>query len=68
MFFLFSEFCRKFLEDDGATEEEIEAELAIIKAQAVFCQQKMGKNELSLKNYNQILRQKYKLFIVFILL
>ncbi|KAH9401230.1 Signal recognition particle core component [Tyrophagus putrescentiae] len=52
------ESCRKFLEEDGANEEEIEAELAIIKAQIVFCQQKLGKSELSLKNYNQILRQK----------
>lgn len=56
--FFLLESCRKFLEEDGANEEEIEAELAIIKAQIVFCQQKLGKSELSLKNYNQILRQK----------
>ncbi|KAI2801867.1 Signal recognition particle core component [Blomia tropicalis] len=50
--------CRKFLEDDGASEEEIESELAIIKAQLAFCQQKLGKTELALKLYNNILRQK----------
>ena len=49
----------KSLEEEGATEEEIENELAIIKVQIAFCHQKLGKKDFSLKLYNQILRQKY---------
>ncbi|UXI20383.1 natriuretic peptides receptor [Sarcoptes scabiei] len=50
--------CRKFFEEDGCQEEEIEAELAIIRAQNAYCQQKLDKNEMALRNYNQILKQK----------
>ena len=50
--------CRKFLEDDGATEEEIDAELCIIKGQIAFCFQKLNKTDVALKTYNQIFRQK----------
>lgn len=57
--YLFIAFCRKFLEEDGASEEEIETELAIIRAQIAFCHQNLGKDDISLKMYNQILRQKY---------
>ena len=64
--FRLAAFCRKFLEEDGANEEEIETELAIIKAQIAFCQQKLGKDDLALKVYNQILRQKYVQFCSYI--
>lgn len=50
---------RKFLEEDGASEDEIVAELAIIRAQIAFCMQKLNKNDVALKFYNQILKQKY---------
>lgn len=50
--------CRKYFEEDGASEEEIEVELAIIRAQIAFCMQKMNKKDTALKTYNQILRQK----------
>lgn len=49
---------RKFLEEDGASEDEIVAELAIIRAQMAFCMQKLNKNDIALKFYNQILKQK----------
>ena len=51
--------CRKTLEDEEATEEEIEAELAIIRAQIGYCYQMQKKEETALRMYNQILRQKY---------
>lgn len=50
--------CKKFLEDDGASEEEIESELAIIRAQIAYCNQRMNKTDQALKSYNEILRQK----------
>lgn len=50
--------CKKFLEDDGATEEEIESELAIIRAQIAYCNQRMNKTDQALKTYNEILKQK----------
>ena len=50
--------CKKFLEDDGATEEEIQSELAIIHAQIAYCNQRMGKTDQALKTYNEILKQK----------
>lgn len=51
--------CRKSFEEDEATDEEIDAELAIIRAQIGFCYQMLRKEETSLRMYNQILRQKY---------
>lgn len=50
--------CRKFMEEDGASEEEINSELAIIKAQIAYCYQKQNKESIALKLYNQIHRQK----------
>jgi signal recognition particle subunit SRP72 len=50
--------CRKTLEEDGATEEEIESELAIIRTQIAYCYQLQKKDETALRMYNQILKQK----------
>lgn len=50
--------CRDFLEEDGASEEEIDAEVSIIKAQIAFCNQMLNKEDAALKMYNEIFRQK----------
>ncbi|XP_054167221.1 signal recognition particle subunit SRP72-like [Oppia nitens] len=52
------DMCRKTLEEEGATEEEIDSELAIIRAQIAFCYQMQKKEETALRMYNQILKKK----------
>ncbi|XP_014675381.1 PREDICTED: signal recognition particle subunit SRP72-like [Priapulus caudatus] len=51
--------CRKGFEgDEDATEEEIDAELEIIRVQLGYVLQMQGKPEQALKLYNQVLKQK----------
>ena len=50
--------CRKVLEDDGATEEEIEEELAIIKVQLAYCLHQQGKIKDAATIYSDALKQK----------
>ncbi|XP_074655240.1 signal recognition particle subunit SRP72-like [Tubulanus polymorphus] len=53
------ELCRKFLEDDpDVTEEEIDAELGVIRVQRGCALQMMGKNDQALKLYNQVIKQR----------
>lgn len=50
--------CRKTLKEEDATEEEIDAELGIIRAQIGYVYQVLGKNDVALRHYNQVLKQK----------
>lgn len=52
------ELCRKTLKEEDATEEEIDAELGIIRAQMGYVYQVMGKRDLALRLYNQVLKQR----------
>lgn len=52
--------CREFLEEDGATEEDIEEEVAIIKVQLAYCLQMQGKVKEASVIYADILRNKSK--------
>lgn len=52
--------CREFLEEDGATEEDIEEEVAIIKVQLAYCLQMQGKVKEAAIIYADILRNKSK--------
>lgn len=50
--------CREFLEDDGATEEDIQAELAIIKVQLAYCLQMQGRSKEAAVIYADALKNK----------
>lgn len=50
--------CREFLEDDGATEEDIMDELAIIKVQLAYCLQMQGKSKEASTIYADALKHK----------
>lgn len=52
------ELCRKTLEEDDYTEEEIDSELAIVKGQIGYTYQMIKKNDLASKCYNQVLKMK----------
>lgn len=52
------QLCRKTLEEDDFTAEEIDSELAIIKGQLGYAYQMLGKNDLASKYYNQVLKMK----------
>uniref|UniRef100_U5EXU8 Signal recognition particle subunit SRP72 n=1 Tax=Corethrella appendiculata TaxID=1370023 RepID=U5EXU8_9DIPT len=52
--------CREFFEDDGATEDEIQEELAIIKVQLAYCLQMQGKTKEALIIYSDALKNKSK--------
>lgn len=50
--------CRKSLEEDGATEEEIEDELALIRVQLGYVSQLQGRTSESQQVYQMVLKQK----------
>lgn len=50
--------CREFLEDDGATEEDIQTELAIIKVQLAYCLQMQGRSKEAAVIYGDALKNK----------
>lgn len=50
--------CREFLEEDDATAEDIENELAIIRVQLAYCLQKQGRNKEASIIYSEILKNK----------
>lgn len=50
--------CREFLEEDGATEEDIQAELAIIKVQLAYCLQMQGRSKEAAVIYADALKNK----------
>lgn len=52
------ELCKKTLEENDATEEEIEAELGVIRVQHGYVLQLLGKNDRAMKIYNQVLKKK----------
>ena len=53
------ELCRESFEDDPeAAQEEIDAELGVIRVQMGYVLQKMGQNDEALKLYNQVIKQK----------
>lgn len=55
---IITDLCRKTLDEEGAAEEDIEEELGIIRAQIGYAYQKMGKEDLAMRLYNQVLKQK----------
>lgn len=55
--FFFEELCRKTLEEEGITDEEMDAELAIIKAQLAYANQMLGREDVASKMYPQVLKQ-----------
>lgn len=52
------ELCRKTLDEEGAIDEDIEAELSIIRVQLGYVYQMLGKNDIASKLYNQVYRLK----------
>ena len=52
------ELCRKTLEEEGSTDEDIENELSIIRVQMGYAYQMLGKNDIASKLYNQVLKNK----------
>ncbi|RWS29899.1 nucleolar protein 56-like isoform X1 [Leptotrombidium deliense] len=52
------DLCRKTLDEEGASEEEIEGELGLIKAQMGYAHQKLNEDDIALKLYTQVLKQK----------
>uniref|UniRef100_A0A1L8DW84 Signal recognition particle subunit SRP72 n=1 Tax=Nyssomyia neivai TaxID=330878 RepID=A0A1L8DW84_9DIPT len=50
--------CREYLEEDGATEEDIEDEVAIIKVQLAYCLQMQGKVKEAAAIYVDALKNK----------
>lgn len=50
--------CREFLEEDGATEEDIQEEMAIIEVQLAYCLQMQGKVKDAAIIYSDALKQK----------
>ncbi|XP_059612513.1 signal recognition particle subunit SRP72 [Phlebotomus argentipes] len=50
--------CREYLEEDGATEEDIEDEVAIIKIQLAYCLQMQGKTKEAAAIYVDALKNK----------
>jgi signal recognition particle subunit SRP72 len=52
------DLCRKALEEDDVPDDEIEAELGIIRVQLGYVLHKMGKIDPALKLYNQVLKLK----------
>lgn len=50
--------CRDYLEEDGATEEDIQNELGIIKVQLAYCLQMQGRSKESAQIYSEILKSK----------
>lgn len=52
------ELCKKTLEEDDVPEEEIEAELGVIRAQLGYALQMQNKEGRAMKIYNQILKQR----------
>lgn len=50
--------CREFLEEDGATEEDIQTELAIIKVQLAYCLQMQGRSKEAAIIYADALKNK----------
>ena len=59
LLYIYVELCRESFEDDPeATQEEIDAELGVIRVQMGYVLQKMGQNDEALKLYNQVIKQK----------
>ncbi|KAI1299307.1 Signal recognition particle subunit SRP72 [Halotydeus destructor] len=52
------DLCRRTLKEEDATDAEIDEELGIIRAQMAFVYQSMGKEDIALKMYNLVLRNK----------
>ncbi|XP_063696848.1 signal recognition particle subunit SRP72 [Culicoides brevitarsis] len=50
--------CREFLEEDGATEEDIANEIAIIKVQLAYCLQMQGRSKEASSIYIETLKNK----------
>jgi len=50
--------CREFLEEDGATEEDIQNELGIIKVQLAYCLQMQGRTKEAAQIYTDIIKSK----------
>ncbi|KAL0269921.1 UNVERIFIED_CONTAM: hypothetical protein PYX00_007502 [Menopon gallinae] len=50
--------CRETLEEDGTPEEDIEAEIGIIKGQLAFCLQMQGRDKEAQSIYNALLKSK----------
>lgn len=51
--------CRQTFEDDqDAGEEDMDTELGVIRVQMGYVLQRLGKNDESLKLYNQVLKNK----------
>ncbi|XP_055375188.1 signal recognition particle subunit SRP72 [Condylostylus longicornis] len=50
--------CKETLEDDGATEEEIQDELSVIKVQLAYCLQMQGKTKEAASLYAECLKKK----------
>ena len=52
------ELCVKLMREEEQTEEEIEVELGIIHAQIGYVNQLLGKEQIALQLYNQVLKSK----------
>ncbi|RWS02575.1 Signal recognition particle protein-like protein [Dinothrombium tinctorium] len=52
------DLCRKTLEEEGVSDDEIESELGLIRVQVGYAYQKLNDDETALKMYSQVLRQK----------
>lgn len=50
--------CRDYLEEDGATEEDIQNELGIIKVQLAYCLQMQGRSKEAAAIYSEIIKSK----------
>jgi signal recognition particle subunit SRP72 len=55
---LAQQVCRKTLQEDGASEEEIQDELAIVLVQMGYCLQMMGREAEAMELYNSVLKSK----------
>ncbi|GFS58379.1 signal recognition particle subunit SRP72 [Nephila pilipes] len=52
------ELCKKQIEENDLTEEEVEGELGVIRVQHAYALQMMQKNDRALKLYNLVLKNK----------
>ncbi|XP_025201445.1 signal recognition particle subunit SRP72 [Melanaphis sacchari] len=52
--------CRNTLEEEEATEEEIQEELTAIKVQGAYCLQKLGRDKEAQSEYTEVLKYKPK--------
>ncbi|GIX86512.1 signal recognition particle subunit SRP72 [Caerostris extrusa] len=52
------ELCKKLIEENDLTEEEVESELGVIRVQQAYALQMLQKNDRALKLYNLVLKNK----------